>query len=59
MGKGGHAAKALTSAREHGDAIAKRFCDFFAKHGWALVVVLVVWYNLHDPVKRRLAKWKK
>lgn len=47
------------SEKEYSDAIVYAFCDFFARHGWMLVVVLVVLYNLHNPVRRRLAKWTK
>lgn len=33
--------------------------DFFAQHGWTLVLLLVMWYNLKEPVNRRWRKWLK
>lgn len=55
-----HAAgEQFKSVREYGDAFLEIVGFFFAKYGWTIVAILVIWYNVHGPMKERLTRWKK
>lgn len=49
----------LSSIGEASDNVVGFVSDILARHGWTAILLLVVWYNCKDSVKRRYRRWKK
>lgn len=58
-GGGGGAWSKVLSIGEQSDRILGWVRDAFALHGWTVVLLVVVWYNLKDPARRRWRRWQK
>ncbi|CAM9657880.1 unnamed protein product [Ascophyllum nodosum] len=48
----------LAGARENGEGLVTVAGDLLARHGWTIVLVLLVFYNVKDGIRRRWRTWQ-
>ncbi|CAM9682132.1 unnamed protein product [Scytosiphon promiscuus] len=57
-GGGGSWQEGVDFAKATSDGIINFVADMLARHGWTMILVVIVWYNCKDPVKRRYRQWR-
>ncbi|CAN0030054.1 unnamed protein product [Pylaiella littoralis] len=57
-GGGGGWRESAAASKEVSDKLLELVGGFVARHGWTLVLLLLVWYNCKDAVNRRYRQWR-